>query len=71
MSAFMFYLEDNRVKGVRLATYSSAAGEFFRKNGFVFLFNKTRTYFKHLLNNPVIVSVYGRKPGGERRGTGG
>jgi GNAT superfamily N-acetyltransferase len=61
MAAYLAYLREQHVLGVRLATYSPAAGKFFRKNGFTLLFKKQRTYFKYILGSELNVYIYGQK----------
>jgi GNAT superfamily N-acetyltransferase len=63
MAAYLAYLKEHHISGVRLATYSPAAGEFFRKNGFTLLFKKQRTYFKYILGSELNVYIYGQKLG--------
>ncbi|MFA5100573.1 MAG: GNAT family N-acetyltransferase [Candidatus Omnitrophota bacterium] len=63
MAAYLAYLKEYNVKGVRLATYSPAAGEFFHKNGFALLFSKRRTYFRNIIDSEVNVFIYAKKLG--------
>ena len=63
MAAYLAYLKEHRVPGVRLATYSPAAGEFFKKSGFTLLFKKQRTYFSYILGSELNVYIYGQKLG--------
>lgn len=64
MAAFMVYLKEHGIEGVRLATYSPDAGAFFRKNGFILLFLRARTYFRYILKSDVNVYIYAKKLGG-------
>jgi GNAT superfamily N-acetyltransferase len=63
MAAYLAYLRQNHVPGVRLATYSESAGEFFKKAGFTLLFKKQRTYFRYILGRGVNVYIYAKKLG--------
>jgi len=60
MEAYLAYLKEHNVKGVRLATYSPAAGRFFCKNGFTLLYQKARTYFRYILKKDINVYIYGK-----------
>ena len=61
MAAYLAYLKEHHIPGVRLATYSPAAGAFFRKNGFTLLFKKQRTYFRYILGSELNVYIYAQK----------
>ena len=61
MAAYLAYLKEHHISGVRLATYSPAAGEFFKKAGFTLLFKKQRTYFKYILCSELNVYIYAQK----------
>jgi GNAT superfamily N-acetyltransferase len=63
ISAFQEYLVSKGVKGLHLATMSSAAGEFFRRQGFSFLSEHSRSYFRHLLTQDIKVCIYVKKLG--------
>lgn len=63
MAAYLAFLKEHHVSGVRLATYSPAAGAFFQKAGFTLLFKKQRTYFKYILGSELNVYIYGQKLG--------
>jgi GNAT superfamily N-acetyltransferase len=71
MTAYLAYLKEHNVPGVRLATYSPVAGEFFKKAGFELLFKRRRTYFRYILKSDVTVYIYAKKLGDnlENRGT--
>ena len=61
MAAFLIYLKEHGIKGVRLATYSPDAGRFFRVNGFSLVFQKPRTYFRYILDRDISVFIYAKK----------
>lgn len=61
MDAFLSYLKDKGIPGVRLATYSQDAGAFFAKSGFTLVFSKKRSYFRYILGRDVSVYIYARK----------
>lgn len=61
ISAFEEYLKGKRVKGVYLATMSSAAGDFFRKQGFSLINQYRRSYFCHVSGQDITVYIYGKK----------
>jgi len=61
MAAYLAYLKERNVKGVRLATYSPDAGQFFRKHGFTLLFQRARTYFRYILKADVNVYIYAKR----------
>ncbi len=61
ISAFEQYLKDKGVQGVHLATMSTAAGDFFRKQGFSFLCQYHRSYFRHVSGQDTTVYIYVKK----------
>jgi len=61
MEKYLAYLREHNVRGVRLATYSPAAGRFFCKAGFTLLFQKARGYFRYILKSDVNVYIYGKR----------
>jgi GNAT superfamily N-acetyltransferase len=61
ISAFQEYLVSKGVKGLHLATMSSAAGAFFRRQGFILLSQHPRSYFRHLLTQDISVYIYVKK----------
>lgn len=63
ISAFQEYLVSKGVKGLHLATMSSAAGEFFSRQGFSFFTERSRSYFSHLLTQNIKVYIYVKKLG--------
>jgi GNAT superfamily N-acetyltransferase len=58
---YIALLRQRGISGVRLATYSEKAGEFFAKHGFVLLSSHRRTYFRYFLGKDIHVYIYGRK----------
>jgi len=63
ISVFLEYLGSKGVKGLHLATMSSATGAFFRRQGFILLSKHPRSYFRHLLTQEVSVYIYAKKLG--------
>jgi len=63
ISAFQVYLVSKGVKGLHLATMSSAAGAFFSRQDFILLSKHPRSYFRHLLTQEVSVYIYAKKLG--------
>jgi GNAT superfamily N-acetyltransferase len=63
VSSFLQYLSDKGVKGVHLATMSSAAGEFFAKQGFSLLSCYPRSYFR-AFGKEITVYIYAKKLSG-------
>ena len=61
IDAYMDYLTSQDVKGVHFATMSDKAGRFFGKLKFQLLFKTERSYFRHLLNKNITISIYGRR----------
>jgi len=61
--AFQDYLVSKGVKGLHLATMSSAAGAFFSRQGFILLSQHPRSYFRHLLTQGISVYIYVKKLG--------
>jgi GNAT superfamily N-acetyltransferase len=61
IAAYLDYLKEEKIRGVRLATFSQEAGPFFRKNGFELLYRHSRSYFKYVLGKEVQVYIYGKK----------
>lgn len=61
MAAFLEYLSRNHVSGVRLATMSDKAGQFFASQGFHLLFRSSRPYFYHIIQRDVPLLVYGKR----------
>ena len=61
MNAYMNLLSVKGVKGIRMATMSEKAGNFFAKNGFHLLFKSRRPYFRHLIGKDVPLLVYGKR----------
>jgi GNAT superfamily N-acetyltransferase len=59
--AFERYLKDQGVKGVHLATMSTAAGDFFGKQGFSLQGQYRRTYFRHVSGQDITVYIYVKK----------
>ena len=63
ISVFQEYLVSKRVKGLHLATMSSAAQAFFSQQGFILLSQHPRSYFRHLLTQEISVYIYVKKLG--------
>ena len=63
MSAFLSYLEKEKISGVYLATMSDRAAEFFRKEGFSLLFTAKRSYFRYIVHKDIPVYIFGKKLG--------
>lgn len=61
MEAYLDYLRSNNVPGVRMATMSEAAGQFFERQGFSLLYRSSRPYFHHILGKDVPLLIYGRR----------
>lgn len=61
MRAYLEYLKDAGVRGVRMATMSEASGAFFATQGFERLYASTRPYFRDALGRDVPLFVYGKK----------
>jgi GNAT superfamily N-acetyltransferase len=61
ISAFEEYLRGKKVKGVYLATMSSTAGTFFRKQGFSLFAQYRRSYFRHVSGQDIFVYIYVKK----------
>jgi predicted N-acetyltransferase YhbS len=61
MNAYLEFLSEKGVAGVRMATMSEKAGRFFAQNGFTFLFQGKRPYFRHLTGRDVPLLIYGKK----------
>jgi GNAT superfamily N-acetyltransferase len=61
ISAFEQHLRDKGGKGVHLATMSTGAGDFFRKQGFSLLCQYRRSYFRHVLGKDITVYIYAKK----------
>jgi hypothetical protein len=61
ITAYLVYLKEHGIKGVRLATYSPDAGKFFCANGFSLMFQKARTYFRYILAREINVYIYAKK----------
>ncbi len=61
IAAFEKHLKDKGVKGVHLATMSSAAGKFFLQQGFSLLSEFRRSYFRHICGQDIIVRVLVKK----------
>ena len=60
IGAYFEYLAKENIRGVRLATMSDKAEEFFKKCGFNLLFKCKRSYFRHILRNDVPVYIFGK-----------
>jgi GNAT superfamily N-acetyltransferase len=54
-------LQRRGVKGIRLATMSIEAANFFQKNGFTILFEGHRSYLKEALGRDIPLFILGRK----------
>jgi GNAT superfamily N-acetyltransferase len=61
MGAYLDYLRRENVSGVRLATASDKAADFFSKQGFTLLHRGRRSYFGHILNSDIPIFIYGKK----------
>jgi GNAT superfamily N-acetyltransferase len=61
MNAYLELLSEKKVKGLRMATMSEKAGEFFARSGFQLLFQGRRPYFRHLIGQDVPLLVYGKR----------
>lgn len=59
--AYLAYLKKNNIKGVYLATMSPEARSFFTKQGFTFIQEYKRTYFRYILHRDTPVYMYGKK----------
>jgi GNAT superfamily N-acetyltransferase len=60
MNAYMELLSAKKIKGIRMATMSEKAGDFFSRCGFQLLFQGRRPYFRHLIGKDVPLLVYGK-----------
>lgn len=60
INAYFEYLGKEGVRGVCLATMSSAAGEFFTKQGFHLLYSGARSYLRPIIKKDVPVYIYGK-----------
>jgi GNAT superfamily N-acetyltransferase len=60
MTAYLGYLADQKIAGVRLATMSQKAKPFFMNQGFELLHEGHRSYFKYLVNKDVPVYIFGK-----------
>ncbi len=61
ISAYLDYLTEEQIKGVHLATMSSNAAEFFKKQGFVLLYEGKRSYYRYLLHKDIPIYILGKK----------
>ncbi|MBF0386773.1 MAG: GNAT family N-acetyltransferase [Candidatus Omnitrophica bacterium] len=61
MRAYLEYLSQHGVVGVRMATMSEAAGRFFERQGFKLLYRSSRPYFHHILGVDVPLLIYGKR----------
>lgn len=61
IKVFLEYLKKEGVKGVRFATMSDKASEFFLKQGFSLIYKNKRSYFNHLNEKDVFVYLFGKE----------
>jgi GNAT superfamily N-acetyltransferase len=61
MAAYLQYLSREKVPGVHLATMSEKGLAFFKKQGFEVLYESRRSYFRHILGQDIVVSIFGKK----------
>jgi hypothetical protein len=61
MGVYIDYLVAQKVAGVKMATMSLGAGEFFRKHGFTLLYKGRRSYFRHITGKDFPLHVFGRR----------
>ena len=61
MDAYFGYLTKENIPGVRLATMSDGAGEFFKKCGLNLLHKCKRSYFRHILHKDVPIYIFARR----------
>lgn len=54
------YLALHKARGVRLATISKRASEFFEKSGFSLLYRKRISYFDYIAPGKLYLSIYGK-----------
>lgn len=54
------HLALRKARGVRLATLSKRAGEFFEKSGFSLLYRKRISYFDYIAPEKLYLSIYGK-----------
>jgi len=61
ISTYLDYLLKERICGVRLATMSDKAGEFFVNHGFHLLHKGRRSYFRSIMHKDIPIYIYGKK----------
>lgn len=61
MTAYLGYLADQKIAGVRLATMSQKAKAFFMNQGFELLHEGHRSYFRYLTDKDTYIYIFGRK----------
>ncbi|MDO8663172.1 MAG: GNAT family N-acetyltransferase [Candidatus Omnitrophota bacterium] len=61
MKNYLDYLQHEKVRGVHLATMSSATANFFTGLGFKLLHTSVRSYFRHILHQDVPLYIFGMK----------
>lgn len=59
ISVYLDYLTREKIRGVYLATLSSEACKFFRKQGFNLLFQSPRSYFRNILHRDIPMYIFG------------
>lgn len=61
INTYLNYLVKEKIKGIHFATLSERAAHFYRKLGFVLLYECRRSYFRNILHKNVIYYVFGKK----------
>lgn len=59
ISVYLDYLTREKISGVYLATLSSKASKFFRKQGFNLLYQGQRSHFRNILHRDIAVYIFG------------
>ncbi|MBI5873091.1 MAG: GNAT family N-acetyltransferase [Candidatus Omnitrophica bacterium] len=60
MQVYLSYLAEKKIAGVHMAAMSDKGVSFFKKEGFLVLYQGRRSYFRHLLKKDLDVFVFGR-----------
>lgn len=60
IETYFSYLSERMVKGVRIATISPKAGEFFRKHGCSLIYQGRRSYFRHVVGQELPIFIFGK-----------